>query len=103
MRGVYAQICSYAQQADCEDVYIYRDTATSEICRLIDGEREYLAVDEEGLTDVHGYYLSMHQIKPDFQNSLLVVSEDMGQEMELFEQTFVRTAQIEEKNIYVIR
>lgn len=97
-------VCNYCEDLDAEYVYLFLDTAASEICRCIGNtEVEYLCLTGEGKTTVYDYYSEYEGKHVQMEAAVVVVDDVVFNLGDYFEQggyKFQKFATVAGRSLY---
>lgn len=95
------ELVAYVDDTDLEAVYVYYPSGAPDICRLLDGDRLYLEVNDEGITprvlDYYGQYIGAPVMT---ENAIVAVSGDKGDRFELGGYSMIRFDSVDIWTLY---
>lgn len=96
------ELVAYVGDTDLETIYMYYRSSDSEICRLLDEDRLYLEVNDEGLTQAYDYYNKYKDAPVRTENAIVVVDAgaDKGDSFELGEHLMIRFDSVDNWILY---
>ena len=102
--GSLKELVAYIEDTDLEIVYIYYPSPDPHIARLLDEDRLYLGVNDEGLTQVFDYYSQYKDAPLMTENAIVAVyaGTDKGDRFELGEHLMIQYDSVGNWGLYYI-
>lgn len=96
-------LCRYCAQQDIEVVYLFKESLDADICRLIDGDRGYLCLEDDGTTWAYDNFAIYNPGYMQTENSIVAVwnmEYDMGDSFSIVDSRLVKFDDVAGRSLY---